>query len=313
MAKPDAWMPLYVADYLADTGRLTTEQHGAYFLLIIDYWRTGPLPDENAVLSRITGLSAAAWRKMRPIIEAFFQIRDGHWHHKRIDQEMEAAKKNANRRSEQASKAAAGRWNRDAGGNAARNAPSNAGSNARGIKNEDAESNAGGHPGAIPSPSPSPSSTQSNTNTESYQAPARPKSGDDAGLVYSRVEALLNAPKPLGMIEIRAWLRDGIPSDVIVDAIISVIEKKRQAEPDFIPNTMKYFDNAVRREFANRPPSLAKTEAADSPDERRKLLETYASIVKKGRRIPDITDAVLIEMHAAGLITEAELKQARAA
>jgi uncharacterized protein YdaU (DUF1376 family) len=79
-------MPLYVADYLADTGHLTTTQHGAYLLLIMHYWRTGGLPDENMKLAKITRLPLSAWvEKVRPNIEPLFQPG---WRHKRIEAEL---------------------------------------------------------------------------------------------------------------------------------------------------------------------------------------------------------------------------------
>ena len=59
--KVDIWMPLYVADYLSATSRLTTEQHGAYLLLLMDYWKNGAPPNNDAVLAQITKLSPNAW------------------------------------------------------------------------------------------------------------------------------------------------------------------------------------------------------------------------------------------------------------
>lgn len=91
MSKPDTWMPLYIGDYLQDTTRLTTEQHGAYMLLIMDYWTNGPLPDDDAALAHVTRLQPAAWKKTRHVIARFFSIEDGVWRHKRIDEEREKA------------------------------------------------------------------------------------------------------------------------------------------------------------------------------------------------------------------------------
>lgn len=105
-----AWMPFYVGDYLGDTQRLTTEQHGAYLLLILDYWRNGPAPDDDAVLQQICKLAPASWKRHRAALARLFQVEAGEWRHKRIDRELKAAAKNAERRSAKASAAANARW-----------------------------------------------------------------------------------------------------------------------------------------------------------------------------------------------------------
>lgn len=86
MSRP--WMPLYVADYLGDTGHLSTLEHGAYMLLIMNYWQLGELPTSDEDLATIVRLSLKDWLRMRTKIARLFQ--DG-WHHKRIDAEIEAA------------------------------------------------------------------------------------------------------------------------------------------------------------------------------------------------------------------------------
>ena len=109
--KVDIWMPLYIADYLADTSRLTTEQHGAYLLLLIDYWRNGALPDNDVVLAQITRLSPDAWSNARSILQAFFKHEDGKWLHGRVEAELAKAKDSRDRAKTRASTAAKARWN----------------------------------------------------------------------------------------------------------------------------------------------------------------------------------------------------------
>lgn len=82
------WMPLWIADYRADTAHLSTAEHGAYLLLIMHYWQTGSLPQDDAQLARIVSMTAAEWRKARSTIAAFFA--DG-WKHKRIEEELAEA------------------------------------------------------------------------------------------------------------------------------------------------------------------------------------------------------------------------------
>lgn len=83
------YMPLYVADYLADTAHLTALEHGAYLLLIMNYWQRGkPLPSDDDRLARIARVSQEEWRSIRPVMAEFFAHADGCWVHDRIDTEL---------------------------------------------------------------------------------------------------------------------------------------------------------------------------------------------------------------------------------
>jgi uncharacterized protein YdaU (DUF1376 family) len=91
------WMPLYIADYLADTAHLSTTEHGAYLLLIMAYWRNGGLPCQDAQLARIARLSLKEWLSIRDTIASFFGA--GWSSHKRIDAEMTKTDEARNKRS----------------------------------------------------------------------------------------------------------------------------------------------------------------------------------------------------------------------
>lgn len=91
---------MYWETYLADTRRLSTLEHGAYMLLIADYWQSGKaLPADDTILAKIAGLSKSAWAKIRPAIAAFFNERDGQWFHTRVEKELAAAKQRYERRA----------------------------------------------------------------------------------------------------------------------------------------------------------------------------------------------------------------------
>ncbi|WP_104019098.1 YdaU family protein [Roseovarius nitratireducens] len=65
MSKAPA-MPMYWDAYLADTTHLTTEEHGAYLLLLGAMWRrNGRVPDDDKDNARILGLTPSKWRKVK--------------------------------------------------------------------------------------------------------------------------------------------------------------------------------------------------------------------------------------------------------
>lgn len=84
------YIQLYVADYLADTVHLTAEEHGAYLLLIFNYWQTGkPIPiDRLQAITKTNGTWPEVEKKLKP----YFTEDNGCWLHERIKDDLEFVK-----------------------------------------------------------------------------------------------------------------------------------------------------------------------------------------------------------------------------
>lgn len=90
--KPNQWMPLHIDDFLSRTARISTEDKGAYMMLLMNYWRNQePLPADEYALANIAGVSIEKWQAMAHRILPFFTEKDGLLHNKRIDTEIQKA------------------------------------------------------------------------------------------------------------------------------------------------------------------------------------------------------------------------------
>jgi uncharacterized protein YdaU (DUF1376 family) len=95
------YMQLYVADYLADTMHLTAEEHGAYLLLIMNYWQTGkPLSNRDGRLASVARVSNERWTTVERALSEFFEIDGETWKHKRIEKELEHGRRQQKQRSD---------------------------------------------------------------------------------------------------------------------------------------------------------------------------------------------------------------------
>lgn len=84
------YMPLYIADYMADAAHLTTLEHGAYLLLIMTYWQRGkPLDNSNGRLANVARMSNEEWKSVEQTLSEFFTIEGEVWKHKRIESELD--------------------------------------------------------------------------------------------------------------------------------------------------------------------------------------------------------------------------------
>jgi uncharacterized protein YdaU (DUF1376 family) len=106
------WFRWYPALYKADTMHLTAEQDGIYRRLIDHYMETRqPLPDSDAAIARIAGVSLDAWAMAAAIVRPFFTPDGkGGLRQKRCDVELDRQDASARTQSEKGKAGAAKRW-----------------------------------------------------------------------------------------------------------------------------------------------------------------------------------------------------------
>lgn len=224
-----SWMPLYVADYLADTSHLSTEEHGAYLLLIMHYWRTGqPLPADPAQLRRIVRADQKQWARISGAVLPFFVAEAGVYRHKRIDGELAKAAKKSTERSASGKAGASARWS--------------SGDGKRMANASDCDGSAMPEPLAnakqTDAPSPSPTQTQDIPKATPSGADAPLTVADLANMMWREGVKLLtargsserNARSVLGK-----WSRDHGPPAVI-QALAAA-----QGSPDPVPFIEAFF------------------------------------------------------------------------
>lgn len=89
MSKKPSHIPLFPDAYLRDTTHLTTEEHGAYFLLLMAAWGSADcsLPNDEKRLAALAKLPVAKWRKIAPTVLEFWTIDKGRISQKRLMRE----------------------------------------------------------------------------------------------------------------------------------------------------------------------------------------------------------------------------------
>lgn len=92
------YMQLYIADYLADTMHLSAEEHGAYLLLMFNYWQTGkPIPKNR--LAKIARLTNERWVDVEPSLQEFFCDNGEEWVHLRIEEDLASVREKLTKKS----------------------------------------------------------------------------------------------------------------------------------------------------------------------------------------------------------------------
>lgn len=232
--KKDLWMPLYIGDYLADTGHLSTTQHGAYLLLLMHYWRKRELPSDDKQLAAIAKLPLRIWLDTKDTIQAFFG--DG-WRHKKVEEELAKRQVVSDKRAQAGAKG---------GAKAREQEVSNCSDFASGLLEQNE------------------SMTQSQSPIDdAVDARARPSTGNlttpesmqlaEKLLVIAGHDPAFWPPGWCGApARVQTWLNEGWPPDIIVSAVTAAARRKTGLPAA----SVQFFEKAIAEEIGRQAAPL---------------------------------------------------------
>lgn len=264
-------LPLFTDAYLADTRHLTTEEHGAYLLLLMEAWRRPEccLPDDDVLLSRLSGLSVQRWAEVKPVVMSFWK-RDGRrkvWTQKRLSKERGYVAEKSQSQRDKAVK----RWSK--------------------TRKKDAAALPTECPADAPTPTPTPTPSLTTFEKRDGGGDARDNaiSAPDGPTLRERILKACGADPTSGltgpngtvlgtradMQVVQAWQADlGLADDQIVAVIDDAMSRKR----DGPPSRLSYFDKPMQREAGSRTrPTLTPIEGGPHDQSPRTSRQAAAS------------------------------------
>ncbi|HYF54671.1 MAG TPA: DUF1376 domain-containing protein [Salinarimonas sp.] len=209
-------MPLFCAQYQQVTARLSEAHRGAYVDLLIAYWQSGPLPDDDEQLFRIARTTPQAWRKLRPQLAALFTVANGVWSDEWMDAEIARAQEKVAKKSGAGKAGANARWNGKRMTDALRRQ-----------RQTDA-----------PSPSPKPSSSEANASAAGAAA-------DPAKIMFASGKALLTKaghPADRAGSMLGKWRKD-FGDAALIAAIGAAVREDAENPVEFIAGCLRSYAN----------------------------------------------------------------------
>lgn len=247
-------LPLFTDAYLADTRHLTTEEHGAYLLLLMCAWRSADcaLEDNDKTLARIAGLSPTKWRRLKPALAQFFTIEAGLWRQKKLqavysDVAARVARNKANgARGGRAKAAKACRLDSMSGQKKGRQKPSQMGSKTGGKNTASAQA------AKTKSKTKQKQPPAADVSLEQKKDRGRPLSVEQQNHWRSSISDVCPEGTIMDDAVLHVWWAAGVDLTLDIIPTITAVAVRELARTGRAPHSLGYFREAVLEASADR-------------------------------------------------------------